>query len=98
MCYLVHFLVYLVRSTIPACSRGRKEEKDRRPDEPSAYAMRSRLETPNTVGNDLKPESQRWKGYTEEDILAAIRVMKGKGKEIRDRQKAARKKETDTAQ
>jgi hypothetical protein len=98
MCYIVQILVYLVRSTIPACSRGRKEEKGRLPDEPSAYAVRSRLETPNTVGKDVKPESRRWEGYTEEDILAAIRVMKGKEKEVRDRQQATYKKETDTTE
>ena len=98
MCYIVQILVYLVRSTIPACSRGRKEEKDRLRDEPPAYAARSRLETPNTLGNDVKTGSRRWEGYTEEDILAAIRVMKGKEKEVRDRQQGDYKKKTDATQ
>ena len=41
--------------------------------------MNSRLETPATVADDVKPEPQ-WHGANEEDILSIMRMQRNKGK------------------
>lgn len=71
---MIQVLVYLMRSMVPAYFRGAQEERLRRPDEPSAYSANSKLETPMTVANDVKPEP-RWHGAAEEDILSLIRLQ-----------------------
>jgi hypothetical protein len=72
---VIQAVVYLTRSMVPACIRGRRVEQHHPPGVPSGYSLNSELETPNTVANNVKPE-RPWHGANEEDILAMIRFQK----------------------
>lgn len=76
---VIQVFVYLIRSMIPACVRGRRVEMSRQSCEISGYSMNSKLETPVTVADDVKPEP-RWHGANEEDILSIMRMQRNKGK------------------
>jgi hypothetical protein len=75
---IIQIIVYLARSIVPACIRGRRVERTRSLGEPSGYTLNSEFEAPSTIANDvksLKPE-RPWHGANEEDILAMIRLQK----------------------
>lgn len=76
---VIQVIVYLIRSMVPACVRGRRVEMSRQPYQISEYSLNSKLETPYTVADDVKPEP-RWHGANEEDILAIMRMQRNKGK------------------
>lgn len=77
---IIHIFVYLGRSLIPACARGREEERVRLENdcEKSGYAERSEFETPSTTAKNVQREP-KWHGATEEDILNVIRHQRGRG-------------------
>ena len=89
MCYIIQILVYLVCSTIPAYCQARGD-KTRHPDKPLATSVQNRFVAPDTIANGVKHERQFWEVFTEEDILAKIRILKWKEKEIRERENASR--------
>jgi hypothetical protein len=76
---VIQVVVYLIRSMVPACVRGRRVEMSRQPCQISEYSLNSKLETPSTVADDVKPQP-RWHGANEEDILAIIRMQRNKSK------------------
>lgn len=71
---LVAMFAYLIRSTVRPCIRGGREERIHQPrnDEPSAYSRNGKIETPNTLANDVKIGSATCI-MTEEAQLAMLR-------------------------
>jgi len=82
---IIHIFVYIVRSLLPACARGREEERTRLEQkcDKTGYTERSEFETPSTAARDVKPEP-KWHGATEEDILNIIRYQKSRGVQIQN--------------
>lgn len=78
---IIQVVVYLARSMVPACVKGRRVERSRPSCEQSGYSLNSTFETPYMVANDVKPAipERPWHGATEEDILAMMRFQKNRG-------------------